>query len=221
MCGLVKYVLNYFILFAQLYIDASINKYQIDTPTSNVTDSVHFWCFSVTFKEREGGKKLFHLHCTDTSPSPPVWWAMWIWHGFWHRSTEPTEWPDWVSVCDWESLQGNCLYNCITKPEVRAMNILDLNVCGYVASKQRPRIVRKVNNRGVCHQCHTWNKCSVLCSYQHALHAGDQDTWLGIKLGFHCYRRPKQVALDPLCVQVGFFPLCLLWAVNSPREMSS
>lgn len=82
-------------------------------------------------------------------------------------------------------------------------------MCGNIGSKQRARIMSKIDNQGVCHQCHTWNRCSVLCSH-HVLHAGDQDMWLGVKPGFYCRRRAEQVALDPLCVQVVFSPPCLL-----------
>lgn len=239
MCGHVKYVLNSFILSAQLYLDTSVNKYQIHTPTSNVMDSIHFWSFSFIFKEREGEKTLLRLHCTHTIPSPRacpapvrvgiflsnVGLAHFLAQIYWaYRVTLVTEWHLHASRGEFATekvCKGIICTAASLNQKRRGVNILDLNVCGNIASKQRACVASKVNYPGVCHQCHTWNKCSVLCSCHCVLHAGDQDTWLGVKLGFYCCRRPKQVAFDPLCVQAGFSPPCLLWAVNSPREMSS
>lgn len=120
-----------------------------------------------------------------------------------------------------EARKGIISTNTPLNQEVRGVNILDLNVCGNMASKQRACTVSKVDNLGVYHYCHTWNKCSVLCSHHCVLHAGDRDTWLGVKPGFYCCRRPEQVALEPHCVQVGFSPPCLLWAVSSLKVVSS
>lgn len=236
MCGHVKYVLNSFILSAQLYIDTSVNKYQIHTPTSNVMDSIHSLCFSFIFKEREGEKSLapppLHsrdpittsLPCSHSSGdfSEQYGSGVFLAQTYWaYGVTLTTEWHLHASRGEFATEQVCKEIICTTaslNQKVRGVSILDLNVCGKLTSKQIAHIVSKVDNPGVCHQCHAWNKCRVLCSHHRLLHAGDQDTWLGVKLGFYCCRRPEQVSLDPLCVQAGFFPSLPALSCKQPKR---
>lgn len=145
-----------------------------------------------------------------------IYWAYWV--------TLVTKWhshDSWGEFATEKVCKGIICPTASLNQKVRGVNISDLNVCSNIASKQRTRRVSKVGNSRVRHQCHTQNKCSVLCSCHHILHTEDQHTWLGVNPSFYCCRRPVPVAWDPLCLQAVFCPPCLLWAVNSPREMSS
>lgn len=147
----VKYVLNSYILAAQLCIDSSRNKHQLHTPTGNVMDSIHFWHFSSVFRVREEIKILLQfrrglledaLHfwlCSTFAPAVPrprAPSALAQPHHIWGRGPElcgsgtgfgthllslRSDLNDQRAlmylegwVCNWESLQGNYLSNCVT-----------------------------------------------------------------------------------------------------------
>lgn len=89
--GHVKYVLNSYILAAQLCIDSSRNKHQLRTLTGSVMDSNHFWHFSSVFKEREREKK----YCCSLAG---IFWKMLCTFGF----ALPLLHPPWPSPTAFE-----------------------------------------------------------------------------------------------------------------------